>query len=100
MPGKSRPIEQAAEFLRTSSASPKEKLVVGVKLLQAATMFSEDWPPELLNRAREICHAFLKNRSVAAWIRRMDEAAIGRRLTQLTQDVAELAADLEKAGRQ
>ena len=47
-----RPVEQAASFLKSSSATPKEKLVIGGKLLWAATMFSEDWTPELLDRAR------------------------------------------------
>ena len=45
-------VEQAASFLQSSSATPKEKLVIGGKLLWAATMVSKDWTPELLESGK------------------------------------------------
>jgi hypothetical protein len=55
-----RPVEQAASFLKSSSATPKEKLLIGGKLLWAATMVPEGWTPELLDRARTAYKFLLK----------------------------------------
>ena len=97
MPIRLRPVEQAATFLKTSSAPPKEKLVIGGKLLWAATMRSEDWTPELLDRARTAYKFLFKHGSMKKTVQQMDEKNARRYLTQFTTDVTQLAADIEQA---
>ncbi|MCX7428859.1 MAG: hypothetical protein NTW96_24940 [Planctomycetia bacterium] len=92
-----RPVEQAATFLKTSSATPKEKLVIGGKLLWAATMLSEDWTPGLLDRARTAYKFLFKHGSMKKTVEQMDEKNARRCLTQFTKDVTQLATDIEQA---
>jgi hypothetical protein len=80
-------VEQAASFLQNSPASPKEKLVVGGKLLRAAMMFSEDWTPELLSRAAAAYKFFLKGDRVKKTVEQMDEKNASRCLAQFTRDM-------------
>ena len=94
------PVEQVASFLKSSSATPKEKLVIGGKLLWAATMFSEDWTPELLDRARTAYKFLLTCDSIKRTVEQMDEKAASRCLTQFTKDVTQLATDIEQARSQ
>lgn len=93
------PVEQAASFLKNSSATPKEKLFVGGKLLRAA-MFSKDWTPELLDRATTAYKPLLKCDSIKKTVERMDEKAASRCLAQFTKDVTQLATDIEQAKNQ
>ena len=93
------PLEQAANFLKSSSATPKEKLMLCGKLLRAA-MFSEDWTPELLDRATMAYKSLLKGDSVKKTVEQMDEKAASRCLTQFTKDVTQLATDIEQARSQ
>ena len=95
-----RPVEQAASFLKSSSATPKEKLVIGGKLLWAATMLSEDWTPELLDRARTAYKSLLKHGNMEKSVKQMDEKDASRCLTQFTKDVTQLATDIEQARSQ
>ena len=95
-----RPVEQAASFLKSSSATPKEKLVIGGKLLWAATMLSEDWTPELLDRARTAYKFLFKHGNMAKTLEQMDEKTASRCLTQFTKDVTQLATDIEQARSQ
>jgi len=94
-----RPVEQAASFLKSSSATPKEKLVIAGKLLRAA-MFSEDWTPELLDRARTAYKVLFKHGNMERTLAQMDEKAASRCLAQFTKDVTQLATDIEKARSQ
>ena len=91
------PVEQAANFLRSSSATSKKKLVIGGKLLWAAMMLSEDWTPELLDRARTSYNFLFKHDTVEATVEQMDEKAASRCLAQFTKDVTQLAADIKQA---
>ena len=93
-------VEQAANFLNSSSASPKQKLVIGGKLLWAATMVSKDWTPELLERARTAYKFLLKCGSMKRTVEEMDEKAVSRCLAQFTKDVTQLATDIEQARSQ
>ena len=93
-------VEQAASFLKSSSATPKEKLVIGGKLLWAAMIFSKDWTPELLDRARAAYKFLFKHGSVKRTVAQMDEKAASRCLTQFTKDVTQLATDIEQARSQ
>ncbi len=94
------PVEQTANFLKSSSATSKEKLVIGGKLLWAAMMLSEDWTPELLERARVVYNFLLKHGSVERTVEQMDEKAASRCLIQLTKDVTQLATDIKQARSQ
>ena len=69
------------------------------KLLRAA-MFSEDWTPELLDRATMAYKSLLKGDSVKKTVEQMDEKAASRCLTQFTKDVTQLATDIEQARSQ
>lgn len=90
-------VEQAASFLKSSSATPKEKLVIGGKLLWAATMVSKDWTPELRNRATTAYKILLKHDSVKRTLEQMDDKDVSRCLAQFTKDVTQLATDIEQA---
>ena len=94
------PVEQAANFLKSSSATPKEKLVIGGKLLWAATMVSKDWTPELLDRARTVYKPLLKHGNMKRTLEQMDAKDAIRCLTQFTKDVTQLATDIEQARNQ
>ena len=95
-----RPVEQAVSVLKNSSATPKEKLVLCGKLLRAATMFSKDWTPELLDRATMAYKSLLKCDSIRGTVEQMDENTASRCLTQFTKDVTQLATDIEQARSQ
>ena len=94
------PVEQAASLLQSSSATPKQKLIIGSKLLRAAMMLSNDWTPELLGQATTAYKFFLKCDSVKRTLEQMDEKAVSRCLAQFTKDVTQLATDIEKARSQ
>ena len=91
------PVEQAANFLKSSSATPKNKLVIGGKLLWAAMMLSEDWTPELRGRARTMYKFLFKDDDVERTVGQMDEKAASRCLAQFTKDVTQLATDIKQA---
>lgn len=100
MPISPCPVEQAASFLTSTSATPKEKLVVGGKLLWAATTLSNDWTPELLEQARTAYKFLLKHGNVERTLEQMDEKAASRCLAQFTKDVTQLATDVKQARSQ
>jgi len=93
-------VEQAASFLKSSSATPKEKLVIGGKLLWSDTIFSEDWTPELLDRARTAYKFLFKHGTMKKTVEQMDENTANKCLKQLTKDTVELAAEIEQARSQ
>ena len=90
-------LEEAASFLQSSSATPKEKLVIGGKLLWSDTMLSEDWTPELLDRARTACKFLFKHGTMNRTVEQMDEKDASRCLAQFTKDVTQLATDIKQA---
>jgi hypothetical protein len=92
------PVEQAASFLKSSPATPKEKLVIGGKLLRAA-MFSKDWTPELLDQATTTYKFLVKHGTIKRTVEQMDEKDASRCLTQFTKDVTQLATDIKQARR-
>jgi hypothetical protein len=93
-------VEQAANFLNSSSATAKEKLIIGGKLLWAATMVSKDWTPELLDRARTAYWFLLKCGNMKRTVEEMNEKDASRCLTRFTKDVTQLATDIEQARSQ
>jgi hypothetical protein len=93
-------VQQTASFLQSSSVSPKEKLVVGGKLLWSAMISSKDWTPELLNQAVAAYKFLLKNGNVKKTVAQMDEKAASRCLAQFTKEVTQLATDIEQARNQ
>ncbi len=95
-----RPVEQAASFLKSSSATPKEKLVISGKLLWAATMLSKDWPSELLDQAKSACKCLFKHGNMKTTVEQMTDEDASRCLTQFTEDVTQLAIDIEQARSQ
>jgi hypothetical protein len=94
------PVEQAANFLKSSSATPKDNLLIGGKLLWAAMMLSEDWTPELLDRARTAYKFLLKCDRMKTTVEQMSEKVASRCLTQFTKDVTQLATDIKQARSQ
>ena len=93
-------VQQAASFLQSSSATPKQKLIIAGKLLRAAMMFSKDWTPELLNQAVAAYKVFLKGDRVKKTVEQMDDKDASRYLRQFTKDVTQLATDIEQAKSQ
>ncbi len=100
MPVQSHPIAQAATFLTTGPGTPKEKLVLGGKLIWAARLLPEDWTPDLLERANGIYQGLLTGGSVRRTVKQMDENTADKRLKRLAKDTAELAAEIEQARSQ
>jgi hypothetical protein len=90
-------VEDAASFLKNSSAAPKEKLAIGGKIVWGATMVSNGWTPRLLGRARTACKFLFKNGNMKKTLERMNEKDASRFLKQFTKDVTQLATDIEKA---
>ena len=100
MPVQLNPIAQAANFLTTGPGTPKEKLVLGGKLIWAARTLPGDWTPDLLERANSIYRGLLKGGTVQKTVEQMDENTANKCLKQLAKDTAELAAGIEQARSQ
>jgi hypothetical protein len=92
-----RLVEQAASFLQSSSATPKEKLAIGGKLLWGATMVSDGWTPELLGRATAAYKFLFQHGNIKRTLQQMDEKDASRCLAQFSKDVTQLASDIEQA---
>ena len=96
-------VEETASFLKSSSATPKEKLVIGGKLLWGAMTVSRDWTPELLDRARaayKVLFQHGKHGNLERSVKQMDGKDASRCLAQFTKDVTQLATDIEQARSQ
>ena len=93
-------IEEAASFLKNSSATPKEKLIIGGKMVWGATMVVNGWTPELLDRARKACEFLFKHGTLESTVKKMDEKDASRCLAQFTKDVMKLATKSEQARSQ
>ena len=63
-------------------------------------MVSEDWTPELLDRARTAYKFLFKHGTMKKTVEQMDEQDASRCLTQFTKDVTQLATDIEQARSQ
>ena len=100
MPVQLHPIAQAANFLTTGPGMPKEKLILGGKLLWAAKTLSGDWTPDLLERANSIYRGLVKDGTVQKTVEQMDENTANKCLKQLTKDTVELAAEIDQAKSQ
>jgi hypothetical protein len=96
----SHPVRDAASFLQSGSATPKEKLAIGGKLLWGAMIVPKDWTPELLDRARMAYGFLLKHGNMKRTVEQMDEKDASRCLAQFTKDVTQLATDIEHARSQ
>jgi hypothetical protein len=96
MPARIPLVEQTASFLQSSSAPPKEKLVIGGKLFRAAMIFSNDWTPELLSQAVAGYKFLLKHGNMSKTVEQMDEKDASRCLVQFTKDVTQLATEIEQ----
>jgi hypothetical protein len=96
MPVQLHPIAQAASFLTTGRGTPKEKLVLGGKLLWAARTLPGNWTPDLLERANSIYRGLLKDGTVQKTVEKMDENTADKCLKQVTKDTVELAAEIEQ----
>jgi hypothetical protein len=100
MPVQSNLIAQAATFLASGKGTPKEKLVVGGKLIWAARTLSVAWTSDVLERADSIYRGLVKGGSLDKTVEEMDENTAQKCLTQLTKDTVELAAKIEQTSRQ
>jgi hypothetical protein len=90
-------VKEAASFLKNSSATPKEKLAIGGKIVWGATMVSNGWTPELLGQARTACKFLFKRGSLERTVKQMDEKDASRCLAQFTKDVTQLATAIKRA---
>jgi len=97
MPISPHPIALAANFLTIGLGTPKEKLVLGGKLIWAARTLSDDWTPDLLEKANSIYRGLLKGGTVLKTVEQMDENTANKCLKQLTKDTVQLAAEIEQA---
>ena len=100
MPISPHPIALAANFLTTGPGTPKEKLILGGKLIWAARILPGDWTPDLLERANSIYGGLLIGGTVQRTVEQMDENTANKCLKQLTKDTVELAAEIEQARSQ
>ncbi len=93
-------VEEAATFLQSGSATSKEKLAIGGKLLWGATIVPDGWTPELLDLAKATCKFLFKHGNIKRTVKQMDEKDASRCLKQFTKDVTQLATDIEHARSQ
>ena len=98
MPDRPHLIARAAEYLTTEEGTPREKLVLGAKLLWAARTLSVEWTPDLLARADNIYRGLLKDGITERTVREMDDKTVKKCLGELTREVGELAAEVERRG--
>ena len=91
------PIALAANVLTTGPGTPKEKLVLGGKLIWAARILPGDWTPDLLEKANGIYRGLVKDGTVQKTVEQMDENTANKCLKQLTKDTVQLAAEIEQA---
>ena len=97
MPVQVHPIALAATFLATGPGTPKQKLILGGKLIWAARTYPGDWTPDLLEKANSIYRGLLKGGTLQKAVEQMDENTANKCLQQLAKDTAELAAETEQA---
>ena len=88
MPAPSCRIAQAAQFLANSSATTKEKLIIGGNLLWAATTLSKDWPSGLVEKSKKAQYALFRGGNVKRTVEEMSEKTAAECLKQLSKDVA------------
>ena len=100
MPVQLHPIAQAANFLTTGPGTPKQKLILGGKLIWIARTLPGDWTPDLLERANSIYGGLLKDSTLKKTVGQMDQNTANKCLKQLTKDTVELAAECEQARSQ
>ncbi|MGD0898866.1 MAG: hypothetical protein ABR915_13595 [Thermoguttaceae bacterium] len=100
MPVQLHPIAQAANFLTTGPGTPKEKLIIGGKLIWAAKTLAGDWTPNLLEKANSIYRGLVKDGTVQKTVEQMDENTANKCFKQLTKDTVELAGEIEQARSQ
>ena len=90
-------IAEVADYLSCRPGTPKEKLVIGGKMLSAALMFSSEWPPALVNKAARLKASLLKGYKVEKAVENLTDNAAKQTLKQLTQDMIDLAQEIERA---
>jgi len=100
MPVQLNHVAEAAKFLTSGLGTPKEKLVIGGKMLRVAMMIAGDWTPDLLTEANRTLAALLKGGTLETTVAQMDENTASKCLGQLTKDVTELATGIEQARSQ
>jgi len=87
MPDQLHLIAEAANFLTSGKGTPKEKLIHGGKLIWAATILSDDWTPDLLERASSIYRGLVKVGTLRKTVvEKMNENTANKCLKQLTKD--------------
>jgi hypothetical protein len=96
MPAPVNRVAEVAEFLARGRGTPKEKLVIGGKMLRAAMMFAEDWTPGSLAKAKETLATLTKDGSLEKTVAGMDKNSVSNALDQLTKVVTGLAEGIEQ----
>jgi hypothetical protein len=93
-------IAKAAEYLTKEKGTPREKLVFGAKLLWIATTFADGWTPKMLTRAKGVCRGLAKDGITEREMKWMKDETVKNCLKELTKEVVELAAEIERGRRQ
>jgi hypothetical protein len=89
-------ITKAVEFLAKDEETPRKKLVYGGKLLWIATTFADGWTPELLAKAKGVCRGLAKHGITEREVKWMKDEMVTKCLKELTKEVGELAAEIER----
>jgi hypothetical protein len=97
MPDSLYHVAQAAETLAGPHGTVKEKLVKAGGEFWAAMIYREEWTPELQGRAERICQTLLAGGTVEMTVNKMDPDTAARTVTELTEAMARLAADIAAA---
>ena len=90
-------IAEVAEFLSTGTGTAIEKLCIGGKLLAAALMLPEDWPPAQVSKATKLKASLCKGMKLGKAVEEMTDSAARACLKQFTKEMADLANEIERA---
>jgi hypothetical protein len=96
MPVQPHLIAQAADYLTNEKGTPRQKLILGGKLLWAARTFGNGWTPELMVRANNVCRGLSKDGITAVTVKWMKDETVEKCLKELTKEVVELAVQIER----
>ena len=90
-------IAEVAEFLSHPAGTAKEKLRIGGKMLAAALILGNDWPPALASKAAKLKASLCNGRKLEKAVDEMSDTEARACLKQFAEDMAKLG-ERDRAG--
>jgi hypothetical protein len=87
-------VAEAAETLAGPYGTIKKRLVKAGGEFWATMQYRDEWTPELLDRADQICETLLAEGTIETTVRKMDPETVAMTAIGLAATMARLAADI------